>query len=121
MLVEKTELPEANPHHLRLEDKREIIVFLQDLAPVPTFPQAEKHVAEDEANILSKPCYHVDINVQVSQTNADKSAKNFVDDSHYDVSYQKIDVATNSPADLQFRRSSLALRRPVRFGSNICS
>ena len=48
LLVEEAELLEANPHyaHVRLEDGREITVFLRDLAPNPALPTQRHDVTE---------------------------------------------------------------------------
>ena len=53
---------------------------MQDFVPNISFLFADKDALENEADApLSESCHHVDTNVPVSHTNADKSNKNFID------------------------------------------
>ena len=75
MLVEEAK---ANPHpaYEKFEGGREIIVSLRGLASNLTLSYAEKHVSDNKDDALfSEPSDHTDTNLQVSQTNDNKSTE----------------------------------------------
>ena len=109
LLVEVAELLEANAQyaHVRLEDGREILVSLRDLAPSPRSLNEPPLTAECDVNENAEP--EGTLPTQSTTSNEPTPVDNVFDN------------VVESTERLLPRRSS-RVRRPVdRYGNNICT